>query len=62
MPHLGNVHGMTYHVDVQAGVWAILTAVGTVIAAMLGTWYGVSAGRRERRHLEDKEARADAQL
>jgi hypothetical protein len=54
---------MTYQVDVQPDIWTILTAVGTfgaVIAAMLGTWYGVSSGRRERRHLEDKEARAEA--
>lgn len=54
---------MTYHVEVAADIWTILTAIGTVgavVAALLGTWYGVNASRRERDRLEDREAESEA--
>jgi hypothetical protein len=54
---------VTYHVVVVPDIWTVLTAVGTVsavVVALLGTWYGVTAARRERRRMEDQVAQSDA--
>jgi hypothetical protein len=47
----------------QAAMWTKLTAIGTVgsvVVALLLTGWAAFSGRRARRRLDDREARAEA--
>ncbi|MDQ1751697.1 MAG: hypothetical protein QOE71_2753 [Pseudonocardiales bacterium] len=49
--------GAALNVNVQADVWTVLTAVGTVgsvIVAGIASWYAVTSAKRERRRIENE--------